>query len=690
MPTDPVCGMFVSDDSQLYADLEDRRYYFCSKSCMEQFRSPEAELGRLKRKLIVGWIFSTAIISITYLSGHFNYKDYLLLILAVPVQFYSGLNFYAGAFESLKNRSSNMDLLIAIGTLTAFFFSLFVTVLPHAIKGASVYYDASSFIITLILTGTFIENISKNKANGSAIKLLEMMPDKVRVIENNNEIEKARNEVQIGETVLVKPGEIIPVDGVVGSGQSEIDQSLITGEQVPIFVSAESKVYSGSKNLNGALYIKVLQSSSDSMVNRIYDLIRSAISGRVKIQRVADAFAAVFVPVVLVIATISGIFWYFYLSSISNPLSLEIAVLAFVSVVVIACPCAIGLAGPITLLISSNISSRNGILIKNSGAIERLSKATIVLFDKTGTLTERDPEVLDIKAEEPYDPDKLVSIAASIERYSTHPVGRAVFLQAMKKGISLVDAKDFREIPGFGVEGIIDGAKIELKRGLNPGSPSVTVYSNGENIGQITLSYNIRKSAKEAVSSLKNIGLKVGMLSGDSRQETERVGNLMEIETIHSELKPEEKSKVIMEYQEKGEYVVFAGDGINDSIALETADAGFAMSSGSDIAKDTGDILLLNDDLGNVPASIIISRNTVSKVKQNIGWAIGYNAILIPVAAGLLVPVFGLSVYSFLPILGALAMGLSSTSVVMNSLLLKKKIGKDMDKHLHMAGSSKK
>ena len=682
MPTDPVCGMFVSEDSELYTDIDGKRYYFCSKSCMDRFKSPEIESRKLKRKLTVGWVFSIIIMSMMYFTSNFQYKDYILLLFAIPVQFYSGLNFYSGAAQSIKNKSSNMDLLIAIGTLTAFFFSLFVTIFPDAIHGASVYYDASSFIITLILTGTFIENLSKRRANGSAVKLLELMPDRVHVIINDKEVEKPRNEVDVGELILVKPGEIIPVDGVVRSGASEIDQSMITGEQDPVLVSKDSNIFSGSRNLNGALQVEVLKKSSDSTVNRIYDLIQGAISGRVKIQKVADTFASVFVPVVLSVGAASGLFWYFYLSSVSNGLDIEIAILAFVSVVVIACPCAIGLAGPITLLISSSVSSQNGIVVKNPSSIERMSKATTVLFDKTGTLTESQPEILGIEPQLSVDSSELISIAASMERFSTHPVGKAIYSYAVRENIPLQEVHDFMETPGTGVEGTINGIKFKVQRSKESGISSVLVKRGDEEIGNIKLSYSIRKTAKQAVSDLKGLGLKVGMVTGDSVNEAKRVGSLLGLDLIHAELKPEEKSKVISEYQERGEYVVFVGDGINDSIALETADAGFAMSTGSDIAKDTGDIILINDDLTNVPASIVISRDTVSKVRQNIGWAIGYNTVLIPVAAGVLVPFFSLSIYSFLPILSALAMGLSSTSVVMNSLLLKGKIGKDLNAKL--------
>lgn len=682
MPTDPVCGMFVSEDSELYTDIDGKRYYFCSKSCMDRFKSPEIESRKLKRKLTVGWVFSIIIMTMMYFTSNFQYKDYILLLFAIPVQFYSGLNFYSGAAQSIKNKSSNMDLLIAIGTLTAFFFSLFVTIFPDAIHGASVYYDASSFIITLILTGTFIENLSKRRANGSAVKLLELMPDRVHVIINDKEVEKPRNEVDVGELILVKPGEIIPVDGVVRSGASEIDQSMITGEQDPVLVSKDSNIFSGSRNLNGALQVEVLKKSSDSTVNRIYDLIQGAISGRVKIQKVADTFASVFVPVVLSVGAASGLFWYFYLSSVSNGLDIEIAILAFVSVVVIACPCAIGLAGPITLLISSSVSSQNGIVVKNPSSIERMSKATTVLFDKTGTITESQPEILGIEPQLSVDSSELISIAASMERFSTHPVGKAIYSYAVRENIPLQEVHDFMETPGTGVEGTINGIKFKVQRSKESGISSVLVKRGDEEIGNIKLSYSIRKTAKQAVSDLKGLGLKVGMVTGDSVNEAKRVGSLLGLDLIHAELKPEEKSKVISEYQERGEYVVFVGDGINDSIALETADAGFAMSTGSDIAKDTGDIILINDDLTNVPASLVISRDTVSKVRQNIGWAIGYNTVLIPVAAGVLVPFFSLSIYSFLPILSALAMGLSSTSVVMNSLLLKGKIGKDLNAKL--------
>ncbi|MHB1440176.1 MAG: heavy metal translocating P-type ATPase [Cuniculiplasma sp.] len=681
MPTDPVCGMFVSEDSDLFSDVDGKRYYFCSKSCKDKFSSPEKEARRLRNKLIVGWVFSIPVIVITYVIFPFPMKDYLLLFLAIPVQFYSGFDFYIGAYQSIRSRSGNMDLLIAMGTATAFSFSLIVTVFPQLITGSSVFYDASTFIITLILTGSYIESRTKLRANSSAQKLLGMIPNVSHVLINEQIVDVKTNEVKPGDLILLKPGEIVPLDGVVRYGKSEVDQSMLTGEQEPIFVEVNSSVFSGTRNLNGAITLEVTKSGKDSTVNQIYDLIQSAISGRARVQKVADAFSSIFVPIVISAAVISGLFWYLYLSSLSYALSSEIAILAFVSVVVVACPCAIGLAGPISLLISSNFASENGIIIKNTSSLDRVSRGTLALFDKTGTLTESDPTILSTQIDnKEIGESGLFSIAASLETYSNHPIGKAICKFAEEKGYDLMKADNFRENPGTGTEGEIQGIKYSVARsktGEGEGS-CVSVVRGGNEIGRITLSYRIRPNAFSAIEKLKLLGFRVGMVTGDSRSEGERVGNKLGIDFIHCEMLPDQKADIIKQYQEKGEFVLFTGDGINDSVALETADAGIAMSGGSDIAKDSGDIIILNDNLENVASAVIIGRDTISKVKQNIGWAIGYNSILIPIAAGILVPFFGFSIYSFLPILAALAMGMSSTSVVLNSLLLRGKIRRHM------------
>ena len=338
--------------------------------------------------------------------------------------------------------------------------------------------------------------------------------------------------------------------------------------------------------------------------------------------------------------------------------------------------------GIYSLLISSSTSSENGILLKNTGSLERLSRATIVVFDKTGTLTLPDPQITDITAVPGMDENDVLSIAASIEKMSNHPIAKAIVREAERRGLNVPKATETVETPGVGVSGTADGKHIDISRYSAGGNSGISIKIDGNGAGNIAFSYEIRDSAKTAIDTLRRMGLKVSMLTGDTSQEAHRIAGMIGIDDVHAECMPQDKAKIVSGYQEAGEYVIFVGDGINDSISLETADAGIAMGSGLDIARESGDIILLNNDLSNIPLSIVIGRNTISKVKQNIGWAVGYNSALIPIAGGILVPIFGLSIFSILPFLAALAMGMSSTSVVLNSMRLKKKIMRSASEYM--------
>ena len=683
MPTDPVCGMFVPEDTDLTSVVDGQTYYFCSKTCQQKYSSPEKEAIRLKRRLSVGWGLAIPIIIINYLvPGSLflgqAYKDIALFVLTLPVQFYSGYGFYEGAYHAIKSRSGNMDLLISMGTLTAFIFSSYVTFFPGKIPAADVYFDASAFIITLILTGNFIENLTKVRANRAASKLLELIPNVSHVItENGKEVDTPTDELREGNIILIRPGESIPADGKIYDGSAEVDESMLTGEQEPVLKKKGDTVSSGTSNLNGVLKISVTRTGKNSTVSQIYELIQRAISGRAKVQRIADVFSAIFVPVVIAAALASGLFWYFYLNSTGFALPLEIAVLAFVSVVVIACPCAIGLAGPITLLISSNYASENGIIIKNTSALDRLSKVNMAVFDKTGTLTEPDPAVTHILPESGWSRDDMLRMAASVERSSNHPIARAIIKEAGKASISIDEAQGVKEMPGMGISGTVDGREVKITRASRAGGSVVSVYVDGLSIGDITLAYTVRESAVATITELRKLGIRTAMVTGDSKSEAERVANILGINDIHAEVLPENKSEIIKEYQAKGDFVMFTGDGINDTVALETADVGIAMGSGTDIARESGDIILINNDLRQLILTRIIGTKTITKIKQNIGWAVGYNTLLMPIAGGVLVPFLGLSVFSVLPILAAFAMGMSSSSVVINSLMLRKKMSKE-------------
>ncbi|MCL4359098.1 MAG: cation-translocating P-type ATPase, partial [Candidatus Thermoplasmatota archaeon] len=506
MPTDPVCGMYVPGSSSIFAVVDGEKIYFCSKSCMQEYTSPNEKEKSLRYRLAVAWTFSIPILLITYFF-QFAYRDYVLLLLALPVQFYSGYAFYQGAFMAIKSRSGNMDLLITIGTVTAFVFSLFITIFPEAIISAGIYFDASAFIITLILTGNYVENSTKKRANSSASRLVDMIPATSHFITDTGDVEDRKtSEISAGDRILVKPGEMFPCDGKIYEGVTEVDQSILTGEQEPVVKRVGDAVFSGTSNLNGSVRMEVSKTGKNTTVGQIYDLIRRASTGRANVQKIADRFSAIFIPIVLTVAVASAIFWLIFLSYAGSPYSVEIAVLSFVSVVVIACPCAIGLAGPITMLISSSISSENGIVVKNAGSMDRLAKATRVVFDKTGTLTSSDPEISSTTVIGSMKESDLLALGAALEMNSNHPVARAITNEAKRRNLSLKKCTEIKETPGTGIEGIVDGKKIGVARSIQQSGSAVDILVNGVTMGSIRLEYPLRDSAKEAINQLQSMG----------------------------------------------------------------------------------------------------------------------------------------------------------------------------------------
>ena len=667
MPTDPVCGMFVPDTSNLKLTKDGRDYFFCSTDCLNKFKSPEEQVRAIRWKLTIAWLFSVPVLALTYIPG-IALKSWILLGLTLPVQFYSGIGFYRGAYESIRNRMGNMDILISLGTLTAFFYSLVVTLDPGLISQSSTYYDASAFIITLILTGNFIETITKKSAGDAASKLLELIPGMAHKVVGSEILEVPSDSIREGDTVLVKPGEILAADGVVLEGSADVDTSTITGEQEPVLAKEGSRVISGTKNLNGTIKVLVLKSGSNSTIRKIYEMLQTATSGRARIQRIADVFSLYFVPIVLVAASISAALWAYFISLWQTG-QWDIPVLAFVSVVVIACPCAIGLAAPITMLISSTFSYENGLIVKNTGSLDRISRVTRVIFDKTGTLTRSLPEVWEVRSS--IGRDQLISLAGTIEKNSNHPVAQSIVKYAIDEGITLSNAVDVKETPGMGIRGTVAGKTVEVVRSTGSLKSAVEVVLDGQNIGDISFRYVVRQESELLIKELKARGIKTTIVTGDKESEAHRISEMLSLDSYHSECLPQQKAEIVRKYQEEGDFVVFVGDGINDTVAMETADAGIAVPEASDVAKEAGDVILAKNDIMLVLSAIDLSRQTIRKVKQNIFWAIGYNSALIPIAGGALVPLLGLQIYSVLPILSALAMGMSSTSVVLNSLLLR-------------------
>ncbi len=678
MPTDPICGMYVPDSSDLKIRQDEDVYYFCSTTCKIKFQEPEKESKSEFISLIIAWSFSIPILIINYLFD-FQYKNYLMLILALPVQFYSGLHFYRGAYQAIKMRSGNMDLLVTMGTLTAFVFSAIITLFPRILPIGTVYFDASAFIISIIMTGDYLQSLTEKRANNAARKLLKNLPSTVHLIANNELKEVDASTVKKGDIILIKPGETIAVDGEIIEGKTEINESMLTGESEPVVKVKGSNVTSGTQNINGVIKVKVEKSGRDSTINQMYTMIKKAATGKLKVQKMADVFSSYFVPVVITAAVISAIIWFVLLTVGNSSLVYDITILSFVSVIVIACPCAIGLATPITLLIASNISSSRYILLRNVNAFDRLSKVNIVILDKTGTLTDPKPALKNIMPiKKAYNGTFILKYAASLEQYSNHPIAKAIIEYASNRKIELFKVSNIEERPGEGVYGTINGETVSVKKTRE--KSTIGVYVNDSLLGEITLSYKIKESAKQLISKFRSIGISTAMITGDSKEEAERVAEALGIKEKYYEVTPDKKADIIKEYQKSGKYVMYAGDGINDAIALETADFGVAMSVGSDIAKESGDAVLLKDDLNLLYDLYLIGKLTISKVKQNIGWAIGYNTILIPIAGGAIVPLFGLTIYSVLPLLAATAMGMSSVSVVLNSLLLRVKVYRKLNK----------
>ena len=675
MATDPVCGMYVREDSPLHTDRDGTTFYFCSRDCMEKFSEPEKQVRKLKKRLTVGVTFSVLVLGVSYLITPDITRNYLLIALAAPVQFYSGSVFYVGSYHSLRARSPNMDVLIALGSSVAYFFSVTVTLIRNPlIPPGEVYFDASSVIITLIMVGQYSESLSKLKANITARSLLDLIPRKVHLVLGADQPKDIPVEDAVsGDVLAVYPGEYIPCDGVVIAGESEVDESLVTGEQRPLLKSSDSRVSSGTVNLNGTLKIRVEAIGKGSSLGEINDLIARASMGRTSLQRISDRFSSVFVPSIIAVALASSVFWAMYLIITGGHDLYIVPVLAFVSVVVIACPCAIGLATPISLLVSSDTALSRGIIIRNPSSMERLSKVDYVLLDKTGTVTFDTPSIKEVKSSGISD-DELMGIIYSIESNSNHPISKAIREECRKRGIKPMNAQNILETPGIGIEGVLDGEHIEIRREDEFSGSTFSVYRDGNTIGRIGLSYSLKPGVRESVEELMDNGINVGMVSGDSMEEVKRIANEAGIKEYWYRKMPDQKVQIVTELQSAGKFVLFLGDGINDAAAIASADVGAAVGTGTDIARSKGDLIFNSDGIEAVYVSKVIATETLRKIRQNIIYAIAYNIALVPIAAGILVPVFGFGMFSFLPFLSAVAMGFSSTSVVLNSLRLRKRL----------------
>ena len=683
MATDPVCGMYVDESSStLTATVENRKYYFCSTTCKLQFEKPERELRGLKYALAVSWPITAVVVVLAY-APHFGLSDYIMLVLASIVQFYSGRRFYAGILDAIRNRSANMDTLIALGTSAAWAYSALVTLFPAVFRGG-VYFDTSTIIISLILTGTYMQRIAEARASSAVSALMAMQPKTAYVLRGETPAEVPIEEVKVGDTILVRPGDRIPVDSVVIEGSSSADESMITGESMPVDKKPGDKVIGGTINVSGSLKVRATKVGEDTALSQIIEIVRNAASSKVPIQKLADRISSYFVPLVVALAVLAALLWYIF-----GGVGTSVAVLIFVSVLIIACPCALGIATPAALLVASGRAAKFGILVKSGESLQAASKVDTVVLDKTGTLTEGKPAVTDIIPLAGYGKADVLAYAASAEINSEHPLGRAVVEEAKKNGMKVKFPKKFSYRQGSGVIAVdskenkilvgnrdlfskaeIEAVESKLGELEDGGKTALIVGVNGKIIGLISVADELKNGSREAVKELLDAGLDVWLITGDNREVAAGIEAQLGIKNVMSEAKPGDKMKKIEEMQKSGRVVAMIGDGVNDAPALTKADLGIAIGAGSEVAVQAGGIVLIQNNLHGAVVALRLGRRTMSKIKQNLAWAFGYNAVLIPVAAGALIPFFTTGVYDFLPMLAALAMAFSSVTVVSNSLLL--------------------
>ena len=694
---DPICGMVVPTATAISAQRAGRSYYFCSQGCRQTFLAPEQELGRMRRRIgiALSGVLALAVLraagflalatGVSLLSwAPIAQLPWLtwgvwLFLLATPVQVIGGWGFYTGAWAALQRRALNMDVLIALGTSVAYLYSVVVVfapqLLPVGVDERGVYFEVSAVVIAFVLMGKYMEEIIKQRSSAAVRRLLDLQPATATVIRSGQEMTVPAEAIQRGDLVLVRPGEKVPADGVVIDGQSSVEEALITGESLPVIKQAGSELIGGTINGRGLLRFEATRVGADTSLAQIIRIVEEAQASSAPVQRLADQVTAWFVPAVVAVALLAFAVWTLA-GSFSSGL------LAFIAVLVISCPCALGIATPAALMVGVGKGAELGILIRSGEVLERVERLTTVVFDKTGTLTLGKPVLTEVVASGRNTKAWVLQLAASLEYGSEHPLASALLEAAADQGLELLATAQFRAQVGEGVQAVVAGQEMWLGnrslalrfapqlaeslqlsiQQLETAGNTVMLLGQGETVhGLIAVADSLRPEARQAMQLLQRRRIRVVMLSGDNRATAEAIAAQVGITEVIAEVRPADKAATIRALQQAGQVVAMVGDGVNDAPALATADIGIAIGSGADVAKEAGDLLLLGNDLRDVVTAIGLSQATMTKIRQNLFWAFIYNSLGVPIAA-----------LGWLnPMLAGAAMALSSLSVIVNSSLLR-------------------